>query len=474
LTIEKKYSAKKIIIVKPDIPCNGSSINEGGRIKKGYLKKGADSEPLVTIITIVFNGRAFLEEAILSVINQTYKNIEYIVIDGGSTDGTVDIIRKYDQESKIDYWISECDAGIADAWNKGLAVASGKYIGLLNSDDYYDSFTIANAVDAFAHHNEQDVILYGKTIFLDKTNNIVSVNNKKFDERNLIKGFGFMHTTCFCSKALYEKIGVFDKKYRIAVDTDFLFRCYKKDVVFIKSNLITYMRNGGLSDQNKLKAYKEYLQIIKADNSFSKCDLLLAEGRSYIVCGLRYFFDEEYLKKIRLQLIFFGVALFNLFFNMIPFFMLKKILLRICGVKIGTRSYVHTKVKFFNFGSLIIGDNSTINSGCYLDNRNQIVIGNNVSIAHNCKIYTLGHDVDDPLFSHVGGAVVIEDYACIFSNVLIMPNVRIGKGAVVFPGSVVTRNVGEFEVVGGNPAKIIRQRNEKMNYTIDYGYWFAL
>jgi acetyltransferase-like isoleucine patch superfamily enzyme len=474
LIIEKKYSTKKNLIEKPHIPSGVSSNNEGGRIKKGYLKKGTDNEPLVTIITIVFNGTAFLEEAILSVMNQTYKNIEYIVIDGGSTDGSVDIIRKYDQDSKIDYWISECDGGIADAWNKGLAIASGKYIGLLNSDDYYDSNTIASAVATFGLHNDQDVILYGKTIFLDKDNNIVSVNNKKFDERHLIKGFGFMHTTCFCPKALYEKIGLFDKKYSIAVDTDFLFRGYKKDVVFIKSNLITYMRIGGLSDQNKLKAYKEYLQIIKADKSFSKCDLLLAEGWSYLLWCLRYFFDERYLKKIRLQLFFCGVAFFNLFFNLIPFFMVKKFLLRICGVKIGKRSYVHNKVKFFNFGNLIVGDNSTINFGCYLDNRNQIVIGNNVSIAHNCKIYTLGHDVDDPLFSHAGGDVVIEDYACIFSNVLIMPNVRIGKGAVVLPGSVVSKNVGEYEVVGGNPAKIIRQRNEKLNYKLDYGYWFAL
>jgi glycosyltransferase involved in cell wall biosynthesis len=99
--------------------------------------------PLITIITVVFNGEKFLEETICSVVNQTYDNIEYIIIDGGSTDGTLDIIRKY--EKKIDYWISEKDKGIYDAMNKGIEIATGEWINFMNAGDrFLNPFIIAN------------------------------------------------------------------------------------------------------------------------------------------------------------------------------------------------------------------------------------------------------------------------------------------------------------------------------------------
>jgi len=90
--------------------------------------------PLITIITVVYNGEKYLEETIKSVINQTYPNVEYIIIDGGSTDGTLDIIKKY--EDYIDYWVSEKDKGIYDAMNKGILVSNGKYLLFLNADDF--------------------------------------------------------------------------------------------------------------------------------------------------------------------------------------------------------------------------------------------------------------------------------------------------------------------------------------------------
>lgn len=120
-----------------------------------------------------------------------------------------------------------------------------------------------------------------------------------------------------------------------------------------------------------------------------------------------------------------------------------------------------------------MGNNSTINTGCYLDNRRGIYIGNNVNIAHDTKIYTLGHDINSPTFEVKGAEVIVKDYACIFSNVLIMPGVKIGKGAVIFPGAVVTKDVGDYEVVGGNPAKYIKTRNKDLTYKLNYGYWLA-
>ncbi|TQK04482.1 putative colanic acid biosynthesis acetyltransferase WcaF [Herbaspirillum sp. SJZ130] len=169
-----------------------------------------------------------------------------------------------------------------------------------------------------------------------------------------------------------------------------------------------------------------------------------------------------------------AAALFNLAFNCLPGFGLRRGFLRMLGFRIGEKVSIHSWVTFFEARRNVrIGSNVTINGGCYLDNRLGIDIGNNVNISHDVKIYTLGHDIDDPQCAAVGGKVTIHDDAWIFPNVLIMPKVVIGRGAVVYPGSVVTRDVGELEVVGGNPARKIRMRRDDIQYRIDYPVWFA-
>jgi maltose O-acetyltransferase len=167
------------------------------------------------------------------------------------------------------------------------------------------------------------------------------------------------------------------------------------------------------------------------------------------------------------------ISIFNLAYNSLPFFTVKNRFLRMGGVRVGRGSVIHSPVRFLGMGRVSIGKNSTICTRCYLDNRVGITIGDNVSIAHDTKIYTLGHDIDDPYFATKGARVEIGDYVCIFSNVLIMPGVKLGKGAVVYAGSVVTKNVGDYEVVGGNPARFIRRRSQDLQYKVDYDYWLA-
>lgn len=125
-------------------------------------------------------------------------------------------------------------------------------------------------------------------------------------------------------------------------------------------------------------------------------------------------------------------------------------------------------------GKFFMGRSSVINFGCYLDNRRGIYIGDNVGIAHNTKIYTLGHDLNDPKFKTKGKPVHINDNAFIFSNAMIMPGVTIGEGAVVLAGSVITKDVEPWTIVGGNPAKKIRDRIQDVKYKSIYTYWFAL
>ncbi len=177
--------------------------------------------------------------------------------------------------------------------------------------------------------------------------------------------------------------------------------------------------------------------------------------------------------KFKNQIHFAAVFLFNVLYNIIPFFSLKKILLRLFGIKIGKESFIHIPAKFFSFRNMQIGDNTTINPHCYLDARSGIRIGSNVNIANNTRIYTLGHDINAPDLRLIGAGVDIGDEAFIFSNVLILPGVKIGKGAVVYAGSVVVKDVEPYTVVGGNPAKFIKNREKVEFEKTIYGYWFA-
>lgn len=179
------------------------------------------------------------------------------------------------------------------------------------------------------------------------------------------------------------------------------------------------------------------------------------------------------IRNILLQCKFILVQALNSTANFIPL-PLRIYYFRLFGMKIGRYSTIHRKVKFFHIGKFSIGQNSTINFGCYMDNRRGIVIGNNVGIAHNSKIYTLGHDLNDPQFETKGAPVVIEDNVFIFSNSIILPGVTIKEGAVILAGSIVTKDVEAYTIVGGSPAKKIKDRIKEINYTQKYKYLFAL
>lgn len=180
------------------------------------------------------------------------------------------------------------------------------------------------------------------------------------------------------------------------------------------------------------------------------------------------------MKTILLQCKFLLVEFLNVSYLLIPN-PLRNWYLRLFGIRIGGgKSCIHRGCKFFHVGKMSVGQNTVINFGCYLDNRRGIYIGNNVGIAHNTKIYTLGHDLNDSQFKTKGAPVSIEDNVFIFSNALIMPGITIGEGAIVLAGSVVTKDVEPWTIVGGNPARKIRDRGHGVDYKQIYRYWFAL
>lgn len=178
------------------------------------------------------------------------------------------------------------------------------------------------------------------------------------------------------------------------------------------------------------------------------------------------------MKSVLLQCKFLLVAWLNITYNLVPN-PLRKIYLRLFGIRMGKGSCIHRGCRFFHVGKLSIGQNSVVNFGCYLDNRRGITIGNNVGIAHNVKIYTLGHNIDSPEFETKGKPVCVEDGAFVFANAIIMPGVTLHKNCIVLPGSVVTKDVDEYAVVGGNPAKVLRYRDVSAP-PCKYSYWFAI
>lgn len=211
---------------------------------------------MISIITACYNASRTIESAFKSLDSQTYRDFEHIVIDGGSKDGTADLIKE--RAGRLAYWVSEPDKGLADAWNKGIKAAKGDIIGLLNADDVYGPGALEAAADALKPG--EMALTYGDAVmFSEDIDRPESVFPGAFRKEFLYNGFGFMHTTCFVTKRVYDVVGEFDTRYRIGVDTDFLLRCVGRGVDFRKIESTTFMRTGGMSQSQYKKAYMEYL-----------------------------------------------------------------------------------------------------------------------------------------------------------------------------------------------------------------------
>ena len=237
--------------------------DEGGLRTQGCFKKSEEDKPLITVVTVVYNGEEFLEETIISVINQTYDNVEYIIIDGGSTDGTLDIIRKY--EHVIDYWVSENDCGISDAFNKGVILAQGNGIAMLNADDYYaNNDSIFNFAKEISLIDNENYFIYGNTLRLSQK----KLSVKKDRRFSWCLSVPFSHCSSIVSKRAYKQVGSYSIKYKIAMDIDLLFRVKEVSVGKSIDKVIAVQRDGGISDTLRLTGYKEYFSISRKSCGF--------------------------------------------------------------------------------------------------------------------------------------------------------------------------------------------------------------
>ena len=223
--------------------------DEGRKLK--MLRNGdepgraADShdKPLVSLITATLNSEKTLEETIRSVLRQTYDNIEHIIIDGGSADSTLTILKKY--SGQIAYWVSEPDKGISDAFNKGIAASTGEIIGIINADDWYNEDAVRHAVEQF--RQSQADIVYGNLQLWDK-----DLKTELFfaDHNQIEIEMTINHPTVFVRRTAYEEIGLFRTDFRYALDYEWLLRAKHHGLRFHYINYVfTNMRLSGLSNR---------------------------------------------------------------------------------------------------------------------------------------------------------------------------------------------------------------------------------
>ncbi|WP_049895872.1 glycosyltransferase [Oribacterium sp. NK2B42] len=213
----------------------------------------------ISIITVCLNSVNTIEKTINSVICQGIEDLEYIIIDGGSKDGTVDVIKKY--EDFITYWVSEKDYGIYNAMNKGLKQATGEVIGLLNSDDWYNYKTLKE-VERIFDKNKDIGVIFGNIILVDKEGN--HIVNKYPSFNTLWYQMSIGHPATFVKKNVYDEYGLFDEKFKIAADYELIYRLWKSKVKFLHyDSVFTYFRTSGISSTSISLCQNETYEICK-------------------------------------------------------------------------------------------------------------------------------------------------------------------------------------------------------------------
>ncbi|WP_052812827.1 glycosyltransferase family 2 protein [Desulfonatronum thioautotrophicum] len=281
---------KPVIVNKPEdtfetvlfLPEGENRTGQGGLRTQGLFKRSLPDKPLITVITVVLNGAKHLEETILSVLNQTYDNVEYIVIDGGSTDWSLDIIRKY--ENGIDYWVSEKDKGIYDAMNKGVTTSTGQFISTLNSDDFFFTYALEHISLASNNFKNKIHVYTGDIIRVDeKSKYLFTVSKGNPNVFKILFRMPINHPAFFLSLVEYKKNGLYDYNYKISADYEYLLRLYfnKSLKIYNINKPLTNVRIQGISE--KKGAY-----LIRAKENF--------DARSkYIPYHINIFFYTLYV-----------------------------------------------------------------------------------------------------------------------------------------------------------------------------------
>ena len=216
-----------------------------------------------SIITVAYNSKTFLLETVRSVLSQDYSDFEYILVDGGSSDGTLEIIKECAAQDNRIRWISEPDDGIADAFNKGIRMAQGEVVGILNSDDTYAQGALTSVAAVFAADSTCDVVHGDMLRFYGETP-LYRLKPAPVDDR-IWHDMPLNHPATFVRRRSYEQIGLFDTRLKVAMDYELVLRLYCAGCRFHYVGMIlANMRYGGVSDDRFLAARQEVYAVTVA------------------------------------------------------------------------------------------------------------------------------------------------------------------------------------------------------------------
>lgn len=261
--------------------------------------------PIFSIITICYNSEKTIERTIKSVLAQSYKDYEYIIVDGASKDGTLDIVKRYELlfEGRLK-WKSESDKGIYNAMNKGIERSTGDIIGIVNSDDWLESDALDIVAKSFEENEHNTNALYcgGIVFHLDNgEQRFLNADKEVFlkNSRNYVLA-GIRHPATFVPKQVYNNVGLFDETIKIAADADFILRCKNKGVNIITINsYLSNMADGGLSNRRGIyRIGKNDRRIILKKNE---------------VTGIQYCYQMTYwILKYKFKLLLIRLSLFRI------------------------------------------------------------------------------------------------------------------------------------------------------------------
>jgi glycosyltransferase involved in cell wall biosynthesis len=255
--------------------------------------------PKITIITVTYNASATIDDTILSILNQIDKNFEYLIIDGNSSDNTVEIIKKYEKDIKENLfkgvhssqfrWISQPDKGLYDAMNKGIDLAGGEFIWFINSGDKVYSSTLSTIEKRLIEHPDADII-YGKCAMISKENKFIGTHHKTppkvLKVSSFLNGLVVSHQSIIVRKKIVQH---YDLRYKIVADYDWVIKAVKKssENIYIDDYLSLFMVDG-FSKQNRKRAWKERFFAMKAHFG------LLKTIFAHFIILLKYPFSKKY------------------------------------------------------------------------------------------------------------------------------------------------------------------------------------
>ncbi|MGB2868019.1 MAG: glycosyltransferase family 2 protein [Bacteroidota bacterium] len=219
-----------------------------------------ENSPLVSVITVCLDSADTVRRAVESVLAQTYPRIEYILVDGGSTDETLSILKEY--QSRVKAIVSEPDRGIGDAFNKGIGMSTGEFIQLLNSDDYLPPEKIERSV-ARLQANPKAGYVFGDIVKIGEDGKQERIEGDPHFPQWIRFTMGRLnHPTILARKSMFDRYGLFDERWHVAMDYDWLLRLYRRGTSGLYSpDVVVYMREGGASDSRAFRAFREVRDI---------------------------------------------------------------------------------------------------------------------------------------------------------------------------------------------------------------------